>query len=93
VLQKYGWYTALSTTSWAIAINAISSVNNSTSSLVIGSEVAVTRAGTLYINGRVNLQFDLSSFSTSSILGASLTLDVSGITTTAIPNEVYVFRF
>jgi hypothetical protein len=87
---KYGLYTALSTTSWAIAINAISSVNNSTTSLAIGSEVAVTRTGTNYINTRVNLQFDLSSFSTSSILGASLTLDVSGITTTAIPNEVYV---
>ena len=80
---KYGLYTALSTTSWTLVVNAASSINNSTSSLAINSQVAPTRTGTNYINTRVNLQFDLSSFSTSSILSASLKLDVSGITTTA----------
>jgi hypothetical protein len=80
---KYGLYTALSTTSWTLVVNAASSINNSTSSLSINSQVVPSRTGTNYINTRVNLQFDLSSFSTSSILSASLKLDVSGITTTA----------
>jgi hypothetical protein len=87
---KYGLYTATSTTSWTVVINAASSVNNSTSSLSIGSGVFPSRTGTTYVNTRVNLQFDLSSFSTSSILSAKLIFDVNGITTTATPNEVFV---
>jgi hypothetical protein len=87
---KYGSYIATSTTSWAIAVNAISSIANQTHSLSIGSEVAPTRTGTININTRINLQFDLSSFSTSSILYGGLSFDVGGITTTATPNEVYV---
>lgn len=87
---KYGLYTATSTTSWTLAVNAISSIYNSTSSLAIASSVSPTRTGTINVNTRVNLQFDLSSFSTSSILSASLKFDVNGITTTALPNEVFV---
>jgi hypothetical protein len=87
---KYGLYTATSTTSWTLAVNALSSSTNATSSLAIASEVAPTRTGTINVNTRINLQFDLSSYSTSSILSASLKLDVNAITTTATPNEVYV---
>jgi hypothetical protein len=87
---KYGLYTAISTTSWTLAVNAASSTANSTSSLAINSQVSPTRTGTINNNTRINLQFDLSSFSTSSILSASLLLDVGGITTTATPNEVFV---
>jgi hypothetical protein len=83
-------YTAASTIDWSLAVNSISSVSNSTSSLSINSQVHPTRTGTNNINTRVNLQFDLSSFSTSSILSASLLLDVNGINTTATPNEVFV---
>jgi uncharacterized membrane protein YoaK (UPF0700 family) len=36
---KYGLYTALSTTSWTLVVNAASSINNSTSSLSINSQV------------------------------------------------------
>ena len=80
---KYGRYTATSNTSWTLAVNAASSIANSTSTLSISSGVFPSRAGTTYANTRVNLQFDLSSFSTSSILSATLKLDVSSITTTA----------
>jgi hypothetical protein len=87
---KYGLYTAISTTSWTLAVNAASSTANATSSLAINSQVSPTRTGTINANTRINLQFDLSSYSTSSILNAKLTLDVGGITTTATPNEVFV---
>ena len=87
---KYGLYSATSTTSWTLAVNAASSTVNSTSSLAINSQVSPTRTGTININTRINLQYDLSSFSTSSILSASLILDVSSVTTTALPNEVFV---
>jgi hypothetical protein len=87
---KYGLYTATSNTSWTLAVNAISSISNQTMSLVIDSLVTPSRTGTLYVNTRVNLQFDLSSYSTSSILSASLKLDVNTIETTATPNEVFV---
>ena len=88
--RKYGLYTATSTTSWTLAVNAISSISNQTISLAIASQVAPTRTGTINVNTRVNLEFDLSSFSTSSILSASLKLDVGSITTTATPNQVFV---
>ena len=87
---KYGRYTATSNTSWTLAVNAASSTVNSTSSLAINSQVSPTRTGTININTRINLQYDLSSFSTSSILSASLIFNVGGITTTATPNEVFV---
>ena len=87
---KYGRYTATSNTSWTLAVNAASSLNNSTSSLLIDSSVIIGRIGQLNINTRMNLQYDLSSFSTSSILKASLIFDVGGITTTATPNQVFV---
>ena len=80
---KYGSYTKTFTNSWTIAVNSISSNFNSTSSLEINSQVHPTRTGINNINTRINLQFDLSSFSTSSILSATLKLDVSSITTTA----------
>jgi hypothetical protein len=71
---------------------SISSNFNSTSlySLVINSQVHPTRTGISNINTRINLQFDLSSYSAYTILSASLKLDVSSINTTATPNEVFV---
>jgi hypothetical protein len=87
---KYGYYNLNNTTSWTSVVNAISSSTNQTSSLLIASEVGTTRVGTIFSNVRINLQFDLSSYSTSSILNAKLSLDVGGITTTATPNEVFV---
>ena len=87
---KYGSYTKTFTNSWTIAVNSISSNFNSTSSLEINSQVHPTRTGINNINTRINLQFDLSSYSAYTILSASLKLNVSSINTTATPNEVFV---
>jgi hypothetical protein len=90
---KYGSYTRTSTISWTLAVNSIISNFNSTGgipSLAINSQVQPTRTGTNNINTRINLQFDLSSYSAYTILSASLKLDVGGINTTATPNEVFV---
>lgn len=87
---KYGQYNATSTTSWTLAVNALSSNSTTNTNVSLNSQVAPSRTGTSYFVSRANLQFDLSSYSTSSILSAKLLLDVNGITTTATPNEVYV---
>ena len=87
---KHGYYTAQSTTSWTTVVNAASSIYNSTTFLGLASGAYPARTGTTYSNIRINLQYDLSSFSTSSIVSAKLVFDVAGITTTATPNEVFV---
>lgn len=87
---KYGYYYSIDSTSWTLVVNALSSNANATSSLAIISDITPIRTGNAFFNQRMNLQYDLSSFSTSSILSATLKLDVGGITTTATPNEVYV---
>ena len=86
---KYAWY-IVENTNWSLAVNAISAGNLYSSSLNIKSSVISTKGLSLYHNHRMNLQFDLSSYSTSSILSATLLLDVNSITTTATPNQVYV---
>jgi len=86
---KYAWY-IVENTSWSLAVNEISAGNVYSSSLNINSSVIPTKGFSLYHNHRMNLQFDLSSYSTSSILSATLLLDVNSITTTATPNQVYV---
>ena len=87
---KYGQYNATSPISWTLAVNALSSYSNSTYVLTLNSNVAPSRTGTSYTVGRANLQFDLSSYSTSSILSAKLLLDVISVISPASPNEVYV---
>ena len=87
---KYGQYSATSTTSWTLAVNALSSNSNSTVGVTLNSQVARSRTGTSNFVSRANLQFDLSSYSTSSILSAKLLLDVNSVILTATPNKVYV---
>ncbi len=86
---KYAGY-IVENTNWSLAVNTISAGNLYSSSLNIKSSVISTKGLSLYHNHRMNLQFDLSSYSTSSILSATLLLDVNSITTTATPNQVYV---
>lgn len=87
---KYGRYTLTSTVSWTALVNALSSSANETQSLSLNSAVFPGRTTTNYTLNRTNLQFDLSSYSTSSILSATLKIDVTSVVTTATPNEVYV---
>jgi len=86
---KYAVYTA-GNPSWTIAVNAISSIVSSTSSLAADAAAVPGRTGTNFFNTRTNVQFDLSSYSTSSILSASLKLNVTYIDTSATPNEIFV---
>ncbi len=90
---KYAWYIGTNnslSTSWSTAVYSIASGNHYSSSLGINSSVIPGKGFSTYYNQRTNLQFDLSSYSTSSILSATLLLDVNSITTTATPNQVYV---
>jgi hypothetical protein len=87
---KYGYYTAVNTTSWTTVVNALSSINNSTTFLALSSGAYPARTGTSYTNTRINLQFNLSSYSAYTILSAKLKFNVNGIDTGATPNEVYV---
>ena len=90
---KYAWYIGSNNsqnTSWSTAVNIIPAGNHYPSSLGINSSVIPGKGFSFYYNQRTNLQFDLSSYSTSSILSATLLLDVNSITTTATPNQVYV---
>jgi hypothetical protein len=87
---KYGQYNTTSNTSFTLAVNALSSNSNSTVSVSIQATVTPSRTGTSYTVSRANLQFDLSSYSTSSILSAKLLLNVNSVILTATPNEVYV---
>lgn len=87
---KYGYYGTTSPTNFSQAVNALSSTYNGTTFMFIDSTVVPTRTGTMSVNARLNLQFNLSSYSAYTILSAKLKINVVGITTSATPNTVYV---
>ena len=86
---KYAVYTA-GNPSWTAAVNAISSIYSSTFNLAADASAVRSRTGTNYFNTRTNVQFDLSSYSAYTILSATLKLNVTSITTSARPNQIYV---
>ena len=86
---KYAWYTA-GNSSWTVAVNAFSSIVSGISNLVADASAVPGRTGTIYFNTRTNVQFDLSSYSAYTILSAKLKLNVTSITTSATPNQIYV---
>lgn len=86
---KYAVYTA-GNPSWTVAVNALSSIYSSTSNLGADASAVPSRTGTNYFNTRTNLQFDLSSYSAYTILGAKLKINVTTIDTSASPNKLHV---
>jgi hypothetical protein len=86
---KYAVYTA-GNPSWTIAVNAISSIQSSIFNLAADASAVPGRTGTNYFNTRTNVQFNLSSYSAYTILSAKLKLNVTSITTSATPNQIYV---
>jgi len=86
---KYAVYTA-GNPSWTVAVNALSSIVSSIFNLAADASAVPGRTGTNYFNTRTNVQFDLSSYSAYTILSAKLKLNVTSITTSATPNQIYV---